>query len=646
MKLKAGYRRDIQVFRGLAVLSVILFHAFDQVFRLGFLGVDSFFVISGFVVTPLILRIYQDQDSMENSKTKLIYFYKRRFMRLAPAVTVTLIVATLLIVFFGPPSDHRRFARQGISTLLLLGNFGAARYSGDYFSPNPNPLVHTWSLSVEEQIYFVLPIAVSVVLLSRTNRNKLAKVVLSTISLISFILFLFPNLMHNFYSIFGVYYSDQLFLFYSPLERVWQFGLGGIGYLVLKNERYKARDLSKPINLLLVCAVTFILLAPLNLNQKIGTVILSLLTFLVIMFTSLNILPSKLFRFLEWLGDRSFSLYLIHMPLIYLALYSPAFSIGEDKNRVFQAIVAIALTVFLGSLSYSKIEVRFRSRNLLLKTGKAKFTAFATSLILLPLATFAAMDRGISHQYWGLDKNLVSPASDAWGPNAECNQVIDDEGLCFYHPLDSRPKVLLIGDSHAAHYSSAIANAADALKWNLGTWTLGNCSFQLGKTRNEELTSQCELRNLAILEWIKVNTPSVVIVSQYVHKDSSQKNLRQGLDLIRKLGPDVLLVENNPIFPDEKDFMRGRPLLMKPYLPPKSFKWEEMQLIDVPASESLANWAEMNGIRTISINQLFCPNQICSRYADGRWLYSDFGHLSLDGAAMTSTKFEEIFRKL
>ena len=166
------YRQDIQVLRGLAVLAVVVFHANETLFPLGYLGVDIFFVISGFVVTPLILRIFSEYEGGESRSSNIRLFYRRRFYRLAPALAVTLIFSVVSIFLFAPISIHERFARQGIATLLLAGNLGAYRYSGNYFSPDPNPLVHTWSLSVEEQIYVFLPLLFLLLLYKRKNIKK------------------------------------------------------------------------------------------------------------------------------------------------------------------------------------------------------------------------------------------------------------------------------------------------------------------------------------------------------------------------------------------------------------------------------------------------------------------------------------------
>ena len=185
-----NYRQDIQVLRGLAVIAVVLFHAKENYFPLGYLGVDVFFVISGFVVTPLIFRIFTEEASKSEVLSNLKYFYKRRYYRLAPALAAMLVFSGLAIFWLGPISIHNRFSSLGISSILLLGNLGAYRYVGDYFSPNPNPLVHTWSLSVEEQIYIFLPLIFILIHLYCRISKKIFKIVFIFITVISFTILL------------------------------------------------------------------------------------------------------------------------------------------------------------------------------------------------------------------------------------------------------------------------------------------------------------------------------------------------------------------------------------------------------------------------------------------------------------------------
>ena len=136
-------------------------------------------------------------------------------------------------------------------------------------------------------------------------------------------------------------------------------------------------------------------------------------------------------------------------------------------------------------------------------------------------------------------------------------------------------------------------------------------------------------------KWVEENNPFAIIVSQFVRSDSSQDDLRNALSTLRLVVPKLLLIENNPIFPDKKDFMIDRPIVMPVYDPPKTFLQSRMQTEDKNASDSLANWARSNGIFTLSFDSLFCVKGSCTRYSDKGWLYRDVDHLSVVGAELT-----------
>ena len=165
------YRQDIQLLRGVAVLAVLAFHLSEKFVPYGYLGVDVFFVISGFVLTNSFTRIFQGSKHLYYSK--LVQFYRFRFWRLTPALLVMISGSALMIFLLGPPSSHYSFSLQGIATIFLIGNFSAVKLNGDYFRPDPNPLLHTWSLSLEEQIYIFLPVLlVCIFLLLRFTLKK------------------------------------------------------------------------------------------------------------------------------------------------------------------------------------------------------------------------------------------------------------------------------------------------------------------------------------------------------------------------------------------------------------------------------------------------------------------------------------------
>lgn len=637
------YRRDIQVLRGLAVLAVVLFHANENYFPLGYLGVDVFFVISGFVVTPLILRIFTDQTGGGGRLSNLRYFYKRRFYRLAPALAVTLTISAISIFLLGPISDHSRFARQGIASLLLVGNVGAYKYSGgDYFASNPNPLIHTWSLSVEEQIYIFLPLILIVILHNRRKLEKITAVVLGCISAISFISFLFPVILQPLYFRAGVVETSQ-FSFYSPVDRIWQFAIGGLAFLLLGRSYNRIKDLPKSVHSASVIAIVIILFGPINMSLRSSSIFASLLTVFVIIFKSPDVLPDFLIKKLEWLGDRSYSIYLVHMPLIYIAKYSPLFEIGHGENRIMYSSVALIASILLGALSYSKIENRYRNRGKSDHTSLKTMTVSLLLTLVIPLTLFASIDYGQKKRYWGLDRNIPQPSYAGFlDPN--CERDSRNGQPCIYANKGATKSVLLLGDSHAGQISQAVIDAAKHANWNSVIWTHSGCAFQV-LDQERKVRDSCIKNNRQAVEWILQNIPNLIIVSQSISSESNLSDLEDALSVIHSIVPNILLIENTPIFPDSEDFMVSRPLFMSPYEPPKSFLLTEMESSGKYFSNQLAMWARSKGISTMDFTPLFCTEKFCSRFSNGLWLYRDTGHLSVDGAELTIPQIENFLKR-
>ena len=436
------YRKDIQVLRGLAVIAVVLFHVNQNYFSLGYLGVDVFFVISGFVVTPLILRIFNEKPNQNRSNYTLKKFYVGRFYRLAPALVSTILISGFVIILLDPFANQQDFARQAVSALLLVGNFAAYKYSGDYFSPSPNPLVHTWSLSVEEQIYVFLPFILFIFLHKRKKLWRSALFVFFAVTILSLVSFVFPTLLSPIYNRFGIQSASQ-FSFYSPVDRVWQFTIGGLVYLLANKFDFKNSKFLKVANLGLVLTLVLMLLSSFPVNQKVGSILASILSLLVILLKSLEILPKFLNSIFEWLGNRSYSIYLVHMPVIYIIDLLFKRFISADENVFIQSIISIAALLFLGALSYSKIENRFRS------FGKMNNNNIKTNIISIA-CTFA------------IPLTLLFP----FGLNTGNNMYKDrlDDGVCkFWTPvidndfysrfnycnLKFGEATIVLGDSHA-----------------------------------------------------------------------------------------------------------------------------------------------------------------------------------------------------
>ena len=354
MPMKLNHRKDIQVLRGLAVLAVVLFHANENYFPLGYLGVDVFFVISGFVVTPLILRIFAKSANEFGGGllTNLSSFWKRRFYRLAPAMLFALSLSAVFMFVLASPTSFKIYGNQFLATILFAGNYGVFKNSGDYFNNLGNPLIHTWSLSVEEQIYFLLPMIM--VLLLGKNRNtkiRFAKI-MSVITLASLILFIYPSILQPIYEKIGISDPYHLF-FYSPVHRVWQFTIGGLGYLLVNNNKFFERKRINAIHQIISLSFIWFIFGFLSIESRYASILVSFTTLLVICFRSLDSVLTLLKFPFEWLGDRSYSIYLFHMPFIFIAKSSPYFS-NSSFNEFF-ILLAVALSITIGAFTYSKV---------------------------------------------------------------------------------------------------------------------------------------------------------------------------------------------------------------------------------------------------------------------------------------------------
>lgn len=639
VKIKPSIRQDIQMLRGLAILSVIGFHGYQKFFSAGFLGVDMFFVISGFVVTPLVLRIFSPRSSNDSTVfSKYLRFLKNRFLRLAPAMTSVIVFSLLGLLFMSDTDEHPRIYKQIILSVMSLGNLGAYSYSGDYFLANPNPFIHAWSLSVEVQIYLLLPLVL--VLLSRIlilteERIKKTYLLLGFFSILLFLSLLLPNLDS----------SIRELIFYVPFSRFWQFACGGfISFLPAR--RLNLGVYSTPFNSVVLLFGLFLLFSPLKLDSVLAAILATFIAAIIIYFECLSVVPSMIGKALIWVGDRSYSIYLIHMPLLYLAKYSDVTYLPNTSSRALQSITAIALTLFLGSLNYSFVELRFRSNNL--KTNRVHFWKLSLLSVSTPIIISGLLLQSYYVDYFGLNRNLAPPAF-AGDSSPDC-ALPELKRSCVLNSNSASPRILLLGDSHAAQYGYVFNEVAARFKAKAIYGALSGCRVQYENGPEDAYPPSCIQHNLAVLNWVKINQPEVIVVSQYIKSDASLNLLKSALTELRSNSEQLLLIANNPVFPDGRLYMRGRPLLSQlhlgPYNPPEWFSTEMMDNADLGVSASLISWARRNSIQTMDVSDIFCLNGICVRRLNGKWLYKDSDHLSIDGANLTSDVWAAAFRNL
>lgn len=621
----AQFRNDIQSIRGLAVISVILFHANPDFFKSGYLGVDVFFVVSGYVVAPLLIRIVKPgNDSYGTTKERLLNFYVKRIYRLLPALGVTLTLSLFLFLLLIKPSDLARVAQQGIASLLSAGNFGALKFNTNYFLSEPNPFLHTWSLSVEEQIYLLVPILLLVLKQikgSRINENKFF--ILLTAA--SFAGTLLVSLNSAWFIQLGITDLSSI-VFYSPITRFWEFGVGAIAFCNYPKFFSWARKSRKKLaNKSLFVILSFLSLQPFHLGTGLLMEIITCLitVFLILTGEQRQDSPKKK-TFLMWTGDRSYSLYLIHMPMIHLAKYSPVFhDFASSRIRV---LIAVLATFALGIFLYENIENRFRKTSDAPIDSRGVLNLLAIFMVM-PLMLFSLVSFGAGSNLFGLDRNPKQPPY-AGDLDKSCNRDSEDGGPCSYRIDKPQHTLLLVGDSHAFHVSQAVIDAANAEQTDAVIWKNMACINSV----TDSQSFICRNRLSKLMRYVSTNSVDIVLFSFYVKETSDIDSVKKMILAVSEYVPNIRVLGQTPVFPDENKFFVSRPIVMEPYNAPTKFSVSEMNLESVSAGNNFENWATIFGFEVLETRSTFCDDQFCSRYENDQWLFRDDDHLSVDGA--------------
>lgn len=641
-------RTDVQWLRGLAVVSVIFYHAGEKYLPNGFLGVDIFFVISGYVIVPKIVEIFEKKESMKAKFSNIRIFYSKRFYRLIPSLASTVTITLLLINIFGNFQDYSKIAKQGIFSIIGLGNYGASKFAGNYFSPNPNPLIHIWSLAVELQIYVALPLVLFLFLgRSLYSNHKLLRILLFSfvLSLISFSYLYFVNLIQSDY-VTGL--SDNI-IFYSPFSRVWQFLFGGMLFFISR----KKKDSNFFVKFLIFTSMLLLIAAPINFANTLSSILVTFISGAAIYTKALTILPRIINSTLNWIGDRSYSIYLFHMPLIYVAKYSSVFTFNSEiqsasfgQSRMIQTFISVLLSFVLGALNYNLVESRYRKFYLknqspinYLRQFVMWFLLplFCSTLILLEIPKLSSV---ASRPY------PTSVPSYDW--DDECD-VLSEKSLkpCEYLVRNPKGTLILIGDSHAASISKMIVGVANRENFNAFVWTSGSCPFILpGMISRVSFlpdffpNEKCLFRNQSILRWIDLNKPTHLV---YTHLNSggyfaATENVQH--DFNKLLAKGVLILKD-----------RVNEIILFGPTPQKNYSNNLLDVligklsVDSPApfrdEKFWKNFSSSKSLKYISSLSAMCEGDVCKDKNNEGWLFEDGQHVSLLGANLLKGPFQD-----
>jgi peptidoglycan/LPS O-acetylase OafA/YrhL len=475
------YRPDIDGLRALAILPVLLFHYRVPGFSGGFVGVDVFFVISGYLIAGLIT------GEMRERRFSILKFYERRIRRIFPALFALLAATTIAAWFILFPSDFERYARSLFATAFFASNIGFWREIG-YFDvvADQKPLLHLWSIAVEEQFYVLFP-AILLVVAGRSKARALA-----TVSIILAASFAF-NLR--------AVHAGPAFAFYMLPSRAWELMLGAvlaIGGFAAPASR-ALREALAALGIALI-AISVFVFTKATLFPGAAALLpcagAALIIFTGQAPTGVNVALSK--RPLAFIGLISYSLYLWHWPLFVFTCDV----LGRDLHP-WETAALIVVAFSLAILSWRFVERPFRMRGFRPPRWKLFGSALAMMALTAACGAVVVADRGVPQRY-PLDVQRILAALHDVDPRAvTCFGMTGNDvragKLCRIGDLSAKaPSFVLWGDSHAGSIIPAIEAIATREKRAGLFAATDSCPPLLGVTRSD--TWKCRAFNDAVIE--------------------------------------------------------------------------------------------------------------------------------------------------
>ncbi len=546
-KSKLAFRADIEGLRGIAVLLVLLFHASIPGFNGGFVGVDVFFVISGFLITGMLLREYES-----TGKISLRDFYARRVRRLLPASALVLMVTLVASIILLPPLSIPNVAVDISAAALYVSNIVFAFRATDYFAAGsaPSPILHFWSLGVEEQFYFFWP-AIFLLVAYRTRRLRLrVGIAIAAIGTASFAFAAF------------LVTREGPWAFFSLPTRAWELALGGMlaafGVALAKIPRWLSVTFGWVGLVAVIYSGLFIqATAPFPswpaLTPTIGTALLIAGGSHLSRFGPAPLLASPIMQFF---GRISYSLYLWHWPLLVLpmaikgsplntyergglALLAVAFAyatqrwvedplrhgkfIGSIPRRNLLTAGATALIIAGVSLSanyFATANEHYNSKPLTAEEKTAEIDALLNPLVDNPKSANVRPNTLAFAVPANLEPHLIDAKNDrplSYNDRCHTQQNLPPSSMsCVYGDITSSTTIALFGDSHALSWFPAMNALAKKNHWKLLSLTMSACppsDISAWNPSNNSVMKNCALWRTESLKRIAGTKPLVVVVA-------------------------------------------------------------------------------------------------------------------------------------
>ncbi|WP_375304415.1 acyltransferase family protein [Bradyrhizobium sp. A11] len=623
-----SHRRDIDGLRAIAVLSVVFYHLEVPPFGGGFVGVDLFFVVSGYLISRIIL------SEAERGEFSVQRFYERRIRRLFPAAIVTTIGTLVIGALWFSPELFKGLAQDVVATLGSVSNFYFWRSAHGYFasSADPSPVLHFWSLAVEEQFYLLWPV---ILLLGRRLLGRALPLLILGTAVLSL----------------GIAQAtlatDNSGAFYLPTCRAFEFAIGTL--VIFAEQRLILSALLR--SLLAAAGLTLIGYAIVSFDGTTpfpgaNALIPCLGAACVILAGDRNALSPLLTNPLAVrVGLVSYSLYLVHWPLIVYANYIA----GDDARSVPAKALIFILAMTLAELMYRRIEQPYREgRSSLLRV------AGPAAAMVVSLAAIAFMANRQDGWPWRLSAEAREIADLQRFGFWPCAKSVQSN--CAFGSLGDPVGLQLLGDSFAEHYVAALNPLAKRAGVRGEAFTAEGCPLLAGLVRTDfDGSDDCKRKRNSYLAAIRQSRAAVVLSQSWMTYGSSIRNefapevkapalqiWRDGIEnTIRDLGSSgrrflIIAPSVEPGCRSSMSRFAPGPLWHAPSKACPSVPLDRVKLdnreFNVMLEELRSRYPDQ--VSVLHPDQYLCREAECPTTVDGLWLYWDVDHLTVAGAQL------------
>ena len=628
---RSAFRPDIEGLRGIAVLIVVLFHCGIPGFSGGFAGVDVFFVLSGYLITGLLVAEVQ-----KTSRLSLVKFYARRVRRLLPASALTLIVTLLMGALILAPHELMFAGRAARATALYMSNIFFSINAADYFAPDvkSNPLLHTWSLAVEEQFYLFWPLLILLGLqLWRSRKALLA--VLSGLTAISLGV--------------SVWFTAHggTFAFYELPARAWEFGIGGLAVLLPRGTLKLSSGWWSALGWLGILAILgsahfigdnnfpgWIALFPVM-----GTIV-ALIAGAEQPHRGAGIVLDS--APLQMLGILSYSWYLWHWPfLVFSRALLPDISVA-GKTAVAAASLAVA------GVTHHFVENPIRFHPYLVKRAVLSLNLAAVVTLCSLCAAFLSMRYAVRLGNAPEMKTIIAAVNDvAKMPRQQCVSLGESPEVktCVFGDTSSATNIVLFGDSHAIQWFDPLQSMAESHGWKLTTMVKSGCPATDVRISESGTTSAtiCGSWRAEAIRRIVALRPSLVFIgnaSSYLERkdesgskpslslDDWRDGTKRTLGTLTAAGLRVVVMRDNPLSTFDIPTCLARSVRHSWY-PGGSCEMDKSKVLNPAVFEAEKAGAQgLPNVHFIDLTDRLCRQKVCWTVQRGAIMYRDDNHLT------------------